>query len=71
VPDASVKGQYSAGVHISSIFSFKLYFFYICEEHCPCPQMHQKRVSDPVTATLWLLGLELRTPGRVVSALNL
>jgi len=42
--------------------------------HCTCFQTHQKRASDLIYRwlwiTMWLLGFELRTSGRSVSALN-
>jgi hypothetical protein len=42
--------------------------------HCHCLQTHQKRASDAhyrrLWTTMWLLGIELRTCGRAVSALN-
>ena len=42
--------------------------------HCCCLQTHPKRAFDPhyiwLWATIWLLGIELRTSGRAVSALN-
>ena len=42
--------------------------------HCSCLQTHQKRASDPhyrwLWATMWLLGIELRTSGRATGALN-
>jgi hypothetical protein len=42
--------------------------------HCSCLQTHQKRASDLITdgwwATMWLLGIELRTSGRAVGVLN-
>ena len=42
--------------------------------HCRCLQTHQKRAWDPhyrwLWDTMWLLGFELRTIGRTVSAPN-
>jgi hypothetical protein len=43
--------------------------------HCCSLQTHQKRALDPITdgceqPTMWVLGIELRTSGRTVSALN-
>jgi hypothetical protein len=42
--------------------------------HCRCLQTYQKRALDPhyrwLLATMWLLGIELSTSGRAVSALN-
>jgi hypothetical protein len=50
-------------------------FCFLIWLHCSCLQTHQKKASDPITygcepPTLWLLGIELRTSRRAVSALN-
>jgi len=56
------------------LFFFKDLFIYYIWVHCSCLQTHQKRASDLITdglwTTMWLLGFELRTSGRAVSALN-
>ena len=52
----------------------KIHFFILCMwVHSCCLQTHQKRISHPIRwlwATMWLLGFELRTTGRTVSALR-
>jgi hypothetical protein len=60
----------------SFLFYFlKIYLFISCMwVHCCYLQTHQKRALDPhyrwLWATMWLLGIELRTSGRAVSVLN-
>ena len=53
---------------------FKERFIYFMGVHCHCLQTPQKRASDPIYrwlwATMWMLGFELRTSGRALSALN-
>jgi hypothetical protein len=57
----------------SSILFFKIYFLFIWV-HCSCLQTHNRRGIRShcrwLWATMWLLGIELRTSGRAVSALN-
>ena len=58
-------------LQISWIFVCLFCYLWI---YCECLQTHQKRASDPITdglwATLWVLGIELGTSGREVSALE-
>ena len=58
----------------SILFFFFLKFISCLWLHCSCLQTHQKRGIRShyrwLWATMWLLGLELRTFGRAVSALN-
>ena len=56
------------------IFKKDLFISYVWVVYCCYLQTHQKRSSNPhyrwLWGTMWLLGIELRTSGGVVSALN-
>ena len=67
-PRTTTNTHYKTVTEDRWVTNHALTLFYICV--CSCLQTQQKRISDPITATMWLLGFELRTSGRVVSALN-
>jgi hypothetical protein len=51
-------------------FFFLIYLFYICEYTVTIFRRTRRGHSRWFRATMWLLGFELRTPRRAVSALN-
>ena len=71
---------YKVSVFFLSFFLFLVVnLFYVCEYTVCSLQKNQKRESHPITdgpcyrwlwATIWLLGIEHRTSGRAVTALN-
>jgi hypothetical protein len=76
-PDIMQKRGKERGRVYFFVYNFlKIYSFILCIwVHCGCLQTHLKRSSTGfhyrwLWATMWLLGIELRTCGKVVSALN-
>ena len=69
----SLLGTVGPSTKITPKMDQKLFILYMWL-HCRCLQTHQKRASDPhyrwLWATIWLLGIELRTFGRTVRALH-
>ena len=78
--DYSARGSHRICLKVFKIICAYLFFFLLLIIlciwiHCSCRQTHQKRhqilLHRWLWATMWLLGIELRTSWRAVSVLNL